>query len=163
MNPNHPWWTRTSRMRGINERSTAQRGRFRPVYITQPHSRESEEAVLGAVLINPEAYFDIAQILQAGRFLYRPQPLGLGSLYPSARTAHPHRLPDRHAGIGSRSGQLVDLGGPAYITALASQTPSSLHAEAYAGIVEQEAIRRRMLASANEHGPAGHGPRTQRG
>ena len=27
-----------------------------------PHSREAEEAVIGAVLINPEAYYDVAPV-----------------------------------------------------------------------------------------------------
>ena len=31
-----------------------------------PHNREAEEAVIGAVLINPEAYYDVAQFLKAG-------------------------------------------------------------------------------------------------
>jgi replicative DNA helicase len=34
----------------------------------QPHSREAEEAVLGAVLINPEVYYDLAQFLQPEDF-----------------------------------------------------------------------------------------------
>jgi hypothetical protein len=33
-----------------------------------PHSREAEEAVVGAVLINPEVYFDVAQFLAAEDF-----------------------------------------------------------------------------------------------
>ena len=33
-----------------------------------PQSREAEEAVLGAVLINPEAYYDVAQFLRADDF-----------------------------------------------------------------------------------------------
>ena len=33
-----------------------------------PHSREAEEAVVGAVLINPEVYYDVAQFLQADDF-----------------------------------------------------------------------------------------------
>ena len=28
-----------------------------------PHSREAEEAVLGAVLINPEKYYDVSEII----------------------------------------------------------------------------------------------------
>ena len=34
----------------------------------QPHNRQAEEAVLGAVLINPEAYFDVASFLQPDDF-----------------------------------------------------------------------------------------------
>jgi len=33
-----------------------------------PHSRESEDAVIGAILINPEAYYDVAQFLQPDDF-----------------------------------------------------------------------------------------------
>ena len=39
-----------------------------PAAPTIPHSREAEEAVVGAVLINPEAYYDVAQFLQADDF-----------------------------------------------------------------------------------------------
>jgi replicative DNA helicase len=45
---------------------------------------------------------------------------------------------------------LTEVGGPAYLTALINTTPTSLHAEAYAHIVEQNAIRRRMLEAANQ-------------
>ncbi|NMC13817.1 MAG: replicative DNA helicase, partial [Chloroflexi bacterium] len=33
-----------------------------------PHSREAEEAVLGAILINPEAYYDVAPFLKPEDF-----------------------------------------------------------------------------------------------
>ena len=29
----------------------------------QPHNRQAEEAVLGSVLINPESFYDVAQII----------------------------------------------------------------------------------------------------
>ena len=35
---------------------------------SQPHNRQAEEAVLGSVLINPESYYDVAQILDADNF-----------------------------------------------------------------------------------------------
>ncbi|MGB9674056.1 MAG: DnaB-like helicase N-terminal domain-containing protein, partial [Anaerolineales bacterium] len=33
-----------------------------------PHHAEAEEAVLGSILINPEAYFDVANFLRAEDF-----------------------------------------------------------------------------------------------
>ena len=33
-----------------------------------PHSREAEEAVIGSVLINPEAYYDVASFLRSDDF-----------------------------------------------------------------------------------------------
>ena len=63
-NPNRPPSTLNPLRRMTNERYASPGGKVRALLATQPHSRESEEAVLGAVLINPEVYFDIAQILR---------------------------------------------------------------------------------------------------
>ena len=46
--------------------------------------------------------------------------------------------------------QLVEVGGGAFLTSLINQTPSSIHAVEYGKIVEEYAIRRRMLSAANE-------------
>ena len=46
--------------------------------------------------------------------------------------------------------QLEEIGGQPYLMALVNQTPSSLNAQAYARIVEETSVRRRMLAAANE-------------
>ncbi len=43
-----------------------------------------------------------------------------------------------------------DVGGAAYLTALINNVPSSLHAEAYGRIVEENSIRRSMLEAANQ-------------
>jgi replicative DNA helicase len=49
-----------------------------------------------------------------------------------------------------QQGQLSEIGGPAYITALINNVPSSLHSEAYGRIVEDAAVRRRMIEAAND-------------
>jgi replicative DNA helicase len=41
-----------------------------------PHSRDAEEAVVGSVLINPDAYFDVAPFLQAEDFYIHRHRLG---------------------------------------------------------------------------------------
>jgi replicative DNA helicase len=46
--------------------------------------------------------------------------------------------------------QLAEVGGPAYLTALINNVPTSLHAEAYGRVVEETAVRRRMLEAANQ-------------
>ncbi|WP_448336309.1 replicative DNA helicase [Bellilinea sp.] len=114
-----------------------------------PHNREAEEAVLGSILINPEVYYEVAQILKPEDFyIVRNRWIW------EAIT----RLHDRREKIDyltlthelEESGHLVDIGGQAYLMALLGQTPTSLHAEAYARIVEEASIRRKMLAAANE-------------
>jgi replicative DNA helicase len=114
-----------------------------------PHSREAEEAVVGAVLINPEVYYDVAQFLQADDFYI----IRNRWIWEAYTRLHERRLPVDFITTSEeldRMSQLTEIGGPAYLTALINQVPSSLNAEAYGHIIEQNALRRRMLTSANE-------------
>jgi len=113
-----------------------------------PHNRESEEAVVGAVLINPEAYYDIAQFLQAEDF-YIHRHRWIWDAYTSL---HEQRIPIDVLTLSEeleRRGQLEEIGGRAFLTALVNQVPTSLNAAAYAHIVEGHSIRRKMIAAAN--------------
>lgn len=116
---------------------------------SQPNSREAEEAVLGSVLINPESYYDIAEILHDDDFyIIRNQ-----WIWNSFVRLNEKRVPVDILTVSEdlqEHGQLTDIGGQAYLIALVNQTPTSLHAQAYSHIVEQNAIRRRMLTAANE-------------
>ncbi|MCJ7532991.1 MAG: replicative DNA helicase [Anaerolineales bacterium] len=114
-----------------------------------PHSRESEDAVIGAILINPEAYYDVAQFLQPDDFyIHRHRWIWQAFI----------RLNERNAPIDiltvaeelDQMGQLGEVGGVAYLSALVHNIPTSLHAEAYGHYVEEAAIRRRMLEAANQ-------------
>ena len=116
---------------------------------SQPNSREAEEAVLGSILINPESYYDVAEILHEDDF-YIIRNQWVWSAYV--------RLNEKRSPIDiltvsedlQEHNQLADIGGQAYLISLVNQTPTSLNAQAYSRIVEQNAIRRRMLVAANE-------------
>ncbi|MAT41310.1 MAG: replicative DNA helicase [Anaerolineaceae bacterium] len=114
----------------------------------QPHSREAEEAVLGAVLINPDSYFDLAQKLRADDF-YIVRNRWIWEVFT---TLSEQRTPIDFLTVCDtliERGHLDEVGGPPYITTLINQTPTSLHAQAYSEIVEENAMRRRMLEAAN--------------
>ncbi|HLE50842.1 MAG TPA: replicative DNA helicase [Anaerolineales bacterium] len=113
-----------------------------------PHSREAEEAVIGAVLINPEAYYDVAQFLQADDFYIHRHRW----IWQAFTRLHEQRTPVDFLTVTEeldQMGQLAEVGGPAYLTALINNVPTSLHAEAYGRVVEETAVRRRMLDAAN--------------
>jgi replicative DNA helicase len=115
----------------------------------QPHSREAEEAVLGAVLINPESYYDLASFLMADDFYIVRNRW----VWEAFNQLHEKRLPMDFITVCEeldRQGHLDEIGGQAYVMTLINQTPTSLHAEAYGKVIEESAIRRRMLSSANE-------------
>ncbi|MFN2159019.1 MAG: replicative DNA helicase [Anaerolineales bacterium] len=114
-----------------------------------PHSRDSEEAVIGSVLINPEAYFDVAQFLHAEDFYIHRNRW----IWESITRLQEGRIPIDALTVTEdldQAGHLSEIGGAAYLTSLINNVPTSLHAEAYGRIVEQTAIRRRMLSAANE-------------
>jgi replicative DNA helicase len=114
-----------------------------------PHSREAEEAVIGSVLINPEAYYDVASFLRADDFYIHRHRW----IWETFSRLHERRVPIDFLTVSQeleQQGQLAEVGGPAYLTALVNNVPTSLHAEAYGRIVEETAIRRHMLTAAND-------------
>jgi replicative DNA helicase len=116
---------------------------------SQPHNRQAEEAVLGSVLINPESYYDVAQVLEADYF-YIIRNRWIWEVFTNL---HENRSPIDILTVSEElenRSQLEEIGGQAYLMMLVNQTPSSLNAEAYAKIVEETSVRRRMLASANQ-------------
>jgi replicative DNA helicase len=127
----------------LPEESTA------PATPSIPHSREAEEAVVGAVLINPEVYYDVAQFLQADDFYIHRNRW----IWEAFTRLHEQRVPIDLLTVTDdldNQGQLAEIGGAAYLTALVNQVPSSLHAEAYGRVVEAHSIRRKMINAANQ-------------
>ncbi len=116
--------------------------------IQPPHSIEAEEAVLGSILINPDALHEVASFLQADDF-YLVRNGWVWEAFLS--------LQERNEQIDyltvveelRRMGRLDDVGGPAYITHLINHTPSTIYTETYGRIVERAALRRRMLNAAS--------------
>src|SRR5512147_2769857 len=124
-----------------------------------PHNRESEEAVVGAVLINPEVYYDIAQFLAADDFYIHRHRW----IWEAFTSLHEQRIPIDLLTVSDeldRRGQLSEIGGPAYLTSLVNQVPSSLNAESYGRIVEGYAIRRKMINAANKIASVAYNERT---
>jgi replicative DNA helicase len=114
-----------------------------------PSNVEAEEAVLGSILINPEALFDVATFLKAEDFFLVKN----GWVWDSIMALHERREPIDFLTVTDeleRQGRLQEVGGPVYISQLMDTVPSSIHAEAYGRIVEQTALRRRLLGAASE-------------
>ena len=115
----------------------------------QPHSRQAEEAVLGSILIDSEAYFNVAQFLKPDDFYIVRNRW----IWEAFTHLHERRAPIDYLTVCEeleQQGQLTEVGGPAYVMSLINQTPSSLNAEAYGRLVEGNAVRRRMLIAAND-------------
>ncbi|NDJ78317.1 MAG: replicative DNA helicase [Chloroflexi bacterium] len=120
-----------------------------------PHSVEAEEAVLGSILINPEALFDVAAFLQPDDFFI----VRNGWVWEAIMNLHHNDEEIDNLTVIEelrRQERLEEVGGPAYITYLINHTPSSIYAEAYGRIVERASLRRRMLTAASEIAQLAH-------
>jgi replicative DNA helicase len=114
-----------------------------------PYAAEAEEAVLGCVLINPDAYFEVAAILKPDDFyLHKHRWIwnAFTELSEQKLTIDIITVSDAL----EQHKQLGEVGGAAYLTRLINTVPTSLHAEAYGRIVQREAIRRRMIEAATQ-------------
>lgn len=114
-----------------------------------PYSQEAEEAVIGAVLIDPDAFLIVRSFLKPEDFYV-------------LRNTYVWEALDRLSGRGDAIDyltlqdelrtqlRLTEVGGPAYLTQLINSTPTSVHAEIYGRLVQRCAIRRRLLLAADE-------------
>ena len=114
-----------------------------------PQSIEAEEAVLGALLIDPDAIIRVATILRPEDF-YREKH---SWIYEVDLALHERREPIDFLTVCDeleRRRQLDEIGGPAFITSLINAVPTSVHVEHYAHIVERAATLRRLIDAAGQ-------------
>lgn len=115
----------------------------------QPHNVEAEEAVLGALLIDPDAIIHVATFLQPEDFYVQRN----GWIYDAIRTLHERREPADLVTVSDElehRHQLSEIGGPARLTSLINATPTSVHVEYYARIIERMAVLRRLINGATQ-------------
>lgn len=112
-----------------------------------PQSIEGEEAILGALLIDPDAILDVAAFLKPDAF-YREQNRWV---YQAILDLHEAREPLDFITLTEllrKRNQLESLGGEAYVISLINGVPTSVNARSYAQLVEAAAVRRRMITAA---------------
>jgi replicative DNA helicase len=113
-----------------------------------PHNIEAEEAVLGSLLIDPEALFRVSPFLKPEDFFIQKN----GWIYQAILSLHERRAPIDFVTLCDdleRQERLEPIGGAAYVTHLINAVPSAIHIEAYGRIVEQDGIRRRLIDAAS--------------
>ncbi len=112
-------------------------------------NREAEAAVLGAILLDEEAYYDVSDILQPQDFYIERNRWVWEAIHHIKSHGGNIDLLTIAARL-EEEGHLAELGGESYLTGLLGAVPSALHAREYARLVEAASIRRRMLNAANE-------------
>ncbi|MCL4862080.1 MAG: replicative DNA helicase [Caldilineaceae bacterium] len=112
-----------------------------------PANLEAERAVLGSLMIDPDAIIKVASFLRPEDF-YRERHAWL---YEAMIALNERREPLDFVTIVDemeRRQQLEEIGGPAFLTDLITNTPTALFVDHYARIVERTAVLRRLIGAA---------------
>ena len=124
-----------------------------------PQSLDAEMSLLGAVLIDEEVLADITEITAPHDFYDKRHQIVFGAML---------RLYERHKPVDlltlteelKKKSELETIGGSAYLSELTNYVPTAAHAEAYAELVSQKAIRRRLIKASADISELGYDEET---
>ena len=111
----------------------------------QPQAPEVEEAVLGALMIEKDAYSLVSEILRPESFYEHRHQL----LYKAITTLAMRQQPIDILTVAEQlrsTGDLEEVGGPFYITQLSGKVASSAHIEYHARIIAQMFLARVLIS-----------------
>ncbi len=114
----------------------------------QPQATEIERAVLGALMIDKDAYTVVCEMLYPESF-YEPRNQ---KIYTAIRDLEMKEQPVDIWTVTeqlAKQGDLEDVGGPAYVTELSSRVASSANIEYHARIIAQKFLARQLISYAS--------------
>ena len=120
-----------------------------------PSDSDAEEAVIGSLLIDGAAIFQVTDLIQASDFYYEQNQWlydACMSLYQRDEAINQITLAQEL----SRQGRLESCGGAAHLSYLISICPTSLDIEHYARIVYRLSIMRQMISAGDRISAIGH-------
>ena len=114
----------------------------------QPHASEVEKAVLGALMIDKDAFMEVGDSLVPESF-YEPRNQ---MVYEAIRSLSVEDCPIDVLTVTDKlgkMGKLEEVGGPGYIAELSSRVATSANVEYHASIVAEKYLSRQMIQYVN--------------
>jgi replicative DNA helicase len=120
-----------------------------------PQNLDAEMSLLGAVLIDEEVLADISDKVKSPDFYDKRHERIFAAML---------RLYERHRPVDlltlsdelKKRDELEIVGGSAYLTELTNYVPTSAHAAAYAEMIAQKAVRRRLIKASSDIAELGY-------
>ena len=109
-----------------------------------PHSIEAEQAVLGGLMLDKRAWEQIADRIVEEDFYRHDHRLIFRSIANLEAADKPFDVVTLSDEL-SKTHELDDAGGLAYLGQLAKDTPSAANIQAYAGIVRERSVLRQLI------------------
>ncbi len=116
-----------------------------------PHNQEAEESVLGAVLLSPDAASVALETLHAEDF-YKPAHQAVFEAVTGLFDANQPIDAITVADVLRRHDQLELVGGVGFLTQLLDGVPATSNVDYYVAVVEEHAMRRRLLRASSRVG-----------
>ncbi len=114
-----------------------------------PHNVEAEQAVIGAVFLEPEAFSTASERLVSTDFYRANHQSIFATMSALSDKGEPIDVVTVTTHLANRE-QLEQAGGVTYLTDLASSVPTAANIEYYSKIVEEKALLRRLIKSATD-------------
>lgn len=114
-----------------------------------PHNIEAEQAVIGAIFLEPEAFSAASEILRPEDFYRASHQRIFQAMMSLSDRGEPIDLVTVTTFLANE--QTIDeAGGVSYLTDLARSVPTAANIEYYSKIVEEKAILRRLIHTATD-------------
>jgi replicative DNA helicase len=113
-----------------------------------PHDIEAEEAVIASLLVDSEAIYKVAAILQPDDFFREKNAWA----YEACLALWERNETINEVTVGhelARRDRLEQIGGLGYLSRLVTELPTPIGVEHYAGIVKRDAVYRRLIEAAS--------------
>jgi replicative DNA helicase len=114
-----------------------------------PHSIEAEQSVLGGLMLNNDAWLNVADVLNAGDFYRAQHQIIFEAMAGLANANEPLDAVTLSEALNSR-GLLDKAGGIGFLAEIAEATPGASNVLAYAQIVRERSTLRQLIAAANK-------------
>lgn len=109
-----------------------------------PQNIEAEQAVLGSLMLAPDRWDDVAEILSADDF-YRPAHRKIFNAIQSLNKRQQAADLMTVSNLLAEQGELESLGGPSYLAEIMDQTPSAFNIQSYSRIVRDKSVLRQVV------------------
>ena len=114
-----------------------------------PHSVESEQSILGSIILDKDAIITVAETIVPGDFYKEAHKIIYESMLKLNSNNEPIDLITLIEEL-RKDGQLDNIGGISYLTSLSTIVPTTSNVKYYANIVKEKSVMRQLIKASNE-------------
>ena len=114
-----------------------------------PHSVESEQSILGSILLDKDAIITVSETIRPSDFYKEAHRIIYECMLKLSNKNEPIDLITLTEEL-KKQGHLDDVGGISYITSLSTIVPTTSNVKYYADIVKEKSVLRQLIKASND-------------